>query len=362
MGLAYIHNRPIDSGEANVGAVLRMAEAFARAGLEVDLTTYGPSDDAADGATPSSPAGVRLHLVRGRDGPLSYPALAWAGVARGGAGVVYTRIPQVALYAVARGRRVVLEMHTPIGALRKGERLRALLDLAAPRLQGLVAISPALDQRLREELPHFTGPRLVAPSAAADLGALQGEAPPDHDLGYVGGLNPGKGADFVLDLARRLPHARVLIAGDTSRNPDFAVQAATLANVTLLEGVPAGELRSVMARFRIGLAPYAQMVTGAGTSGIDLAPWMSPLKLAEYASAGKAVVASRLPAVEAMLKDGREALLCTPQDLDAWTQALTRLLADPVEIDRLGSAARSAYEARLSWDARARRIIEACGL
>ena len=362
MSLAFIHNRPIGAPEANVGAVMRMAAAFAEAGLAVDLAAYAggePGDPfLRHGVAPS----FHLHLAPERQGPLSYPRLVWGALTRGGGEVVYTRIPQIALYAMALGRRVVLEMHTPIAVLRNGERLARLLNLAAMRLLGLVAISPALDSALREELPGFTGPRILAPSASADLAPSVTAAPPDHDLGYIGGLNPGKGAEFVLELAARLPHARVLVAGDAGPWPAFAARADTLPNVTMLGALPPSGVPEAMARFRIGLAPYAPSVTGAGTSGIDLAPWMSPLKLAEYASAGKAILASRIPAVEAMVASGREAVLAPSQDLEAWTVALQALLADPAEVSRLGRSARTAYEARFSWEGRARRIIEGCGL
>ena len=362
MSLAFIHNRPIGAPEANVGAVMRMAAAFAEAGLPVDLTAYAGGEPGDPFLRHGVARSFRLHLAAERQGPLSYPRLVRTALTRGCGEVVYTRIPQIALYAMALGRRAVLEMHTPIGVLRNGERLRRLLNLTAMRLQGLVAISPALDSALRAELPAFTGPRVLAPSASADLAPSAAAAPPDHDLGYVGGLNPGKGAEFVLELAARLPQARVLVAGDAGRHPEFAARAAALANVTLLGALPPSGVAQAMARFRIGLAPYAPAVTGAGTSGIDLAPWMSPLKLAEYASAGKAILASRLPAVEAMVADGRDARLAPSQDLDAWTATLQSLLDDPAEVSRLGRSARAAYEARLSWDSRATRIVDACGL
>ncbi len=342
---------------------MRMAGAFADAGLQVELTAYEGGEAGDPFLRHWVARNFRLHLAAETQGALSYPRLVWNALARrGGSGrVVYTRIPQIALYAMALGRRVVLEMHTPIGLLRNGPRLLKALNGAAFRLQGLVVISPALDVMLRAELPAYRGPRVIAPAAAPDF-ASPDAGPPDHDLGYVGGLNPGKGADFVLELASRLPHARVIVAGDANRHPEFTTRAAALANVTLLGAVPPSDIAAAMARFRIGLAPYAQSVTGAGTSGIDLAAWMSPLKLAEYASASKAIIASRLPAVEAMMVDGREVLLAAPQDLDAWTGVVQNLLEAPADVDRLGRAARAAYQARLSWAARARTIITACRL
>ena len=360
MSLAFIHNRPIGAAEANVGAVRQMACAFARAGLEVHLSAYaGGTADPLAGS--GAPPGLRLHLQRERSGPLSYPALV-AGALRAGGEVVYTRIPQVALYAIALGRRAVLEMHTPIGALRRGARLRRALALAAPRLQGLVAISPALDAVLRAELPEYRGPRVLVPSAAPDLSPPADAPAPDHDLGYVGSLTPGKGGETVLEIAARLPRVRVLFVGDAARHPEFTARAAALRNVTLAGPVGAADLAATLTRFRIGLAPYGATVTGSGTSGIDLAPWMSPLKLAEYASAGKAIVASALPAVQAMMTDGEDAALVPPGDLDAWTRVLQRLLADPADLARLGRSARATYLARLTWDGRAERIIQACGL
>lgn len=357
----FIHNRPVGAAEANVGAVLQMASALARAGAAVDLTAYEGGDAGDPIVRHGLDGGLRLHLQPERRGPVSYPALV-LGALRHGGDVVYTRVPQIALYAIASGRRAILEMHTPIRALRRGERVRRALDLAAPRLAGLVAISPALDAELRAELPRFKGPRIVAPSAAIDLSPPHGAPPPDHDLGYVGGLSPGKGGDMVLDLAGRLPHARILLAGDAARHPEVEARAAALPNVTLLGVVPPAKIAATLARFRIGLAPYGARVTGAGSSGIDLAPWMSPLKLAEYASAGRAIVASDLPAVAAMVADGREAVLFPPGDLDAWTSGLQRLLARPEEVQRLGMAARAAWRQRFSWDSRARLILESCRL
>jgi glycosyltransferase involved in cell wall biosynthesis len=359
--LAFIHNRPVGAAEANVGAVLQMAAAFGRAGAQVDLTLYEGGEHGDPFARHGVDRTLRLHLQRERSGPLSYPVLV-IGALAGGGEVVYTRVPQVALYAMALGRRAILEMHTPIGALRRGERLRRALDLAAPRLAGLVAISPALDAELRAELPRFAGPRIVAPSAAADLSAPPDAPPPDHDLGYVGGLSPGKGGEMVLALAERLPRARVLLAGDAARHPELKARAAALPNVTLLGAVPPSGIAAVLARFRIGLAPYGTAVTGAGASGIDLAPWMSPLKVAEYASAGKATAAAALPAVRAMVSDGVEAALFPSGDLDGWAAGLEQLLARPQEVRRLGAAARAAWRARLSWDGRARGILQACGL
>ena len=160
MRLTFIHNRPIGAAEANVGAVVRMAGAFADAGLQVGLTTY-KGGEAGD---PFLRYGVadnfRLHLATERRGALSYPDLVSRALARSGGhgAVVYTRVPQIALYAMALGRRVVLEMHTPIDVLRNGPRLSWALNAAAFRLQGLVVISPALDLVLRAELPAYRGP------------------------------------------------------------------------------------------------------------------------------------------------------------------------------------------------------------
>ena len=72
--------------------------------------------------------------------------------------------------------------------------------------------------------------------------------------------------------------------------------------------------------------------------------------------AEKAIIASRFPAVEELVQDGVTALLPPPEDVESWHGALAALLADPARTAALAARGRCAYEARLTWAARAETI------
>jgi glycosyltransferase involved in cell wall biosynthesis len=82
---------------------------------------------------------------------------------------------------------------------------------------------------------------------------------------------------------------------------------------------------------------------------------MSPLKLFEYMSAGKPIVASDLPVLREVL-DEANAVLVDPEDADAWARALESL-RDAGLRERLGVRARRDFLERHTWDIRARKVL-----
>jgi len=98
-------------------------------------------------------------------------------------------------------------------------------------------------------------------------------------------------------------------------------------------------------------------VRGVG-GGTNLADWMSPLKMFEYMAQGKAIIASDLPVLREVLRDGENALLCDPDDPAAWAEALTGLAGQRQRLTELGDCARRDFLNSYSWDQRARHILK----
>lgn len=89
----------------------------------------------------------------------------------------------------------------------------------------------------------------------------------------------------------------------------------------------------------------------------QFANYTSPLKLFEYMAAGRAIVASDLPAWSDVLSDGETALLVPPGDKAAWADALIRLRDNPDLRVRLGKRARERAMTHYTWDARVKKIL-----
>jgi glycosyltransferase involved in cell wall biosynthesis len=84
---------------------------------------------------------------------------------------------------------------------------------------------------------------------------------------------------------------------------------------------------------------------------------MSPLKTFEYMASGKAILCSDLPALREVLAHEQTALLCKPDDPQCWKAALERLRDEPGLRQRLGERAKSEFEAKYTWKARAENVL-----
>ena len=77
----------------------------------------------------------------------------------------------------------------------------------------------------------------------------------------------------------------------------------------------------------------------------------SPLALLESMAAGKAIVATRVGGVPALVRDEEDALLVPPRDPDALGSAIARLLRDRSLRERLGSSSRERQRQRFDIQA-----------
>ena len=364
MRLLYVHNIAMPGPEANTVNAAKMCAAFAANGCEVTLAVL---PDRADG---DLGARIRAHYdlaqpIRVRPLPraAARPTIAALSAAmmvrRERPDLVYTRAPHVALAACAVGAPVILEAHTDTDALSALGRMALVRATRHERLRALVVISQALAERLRQRLPRLPCPLIVAHDGAdaQPHGALRARSG-RFTAGYVGRIYRGKGVELIAALAAHCPWADFHIVGGAAAEAADVTGAPPPANVLFHGPIPHSRVGAMIAGWDAALAPYQRRVLVAD-GRTDAAPWMSPLKIFEYMAAGKAIVASDLPAIREILSDGVNALLCAPDAAESWATALQELRARPERAAQLGLAARACFEAEHTWVQRARRILDA---
>ncbi len=256
---------------------------------------------------------------------------------------------------------LVATARTPsAGKLRRLGRREAHVWLAA---DGYVTITAALAADLearhgrRERVAVVPdGARLRARTSGLgtrDSGPGTGDSGQAPVVAYAGHLYAWKGVDVLLEALALVPAARGLIVGGHAAEPDL------------------GRLRTLAERLGIGArVTFTGMVVPARVpellrSATILAlpnpasaissRFTSPLKLFEYMAAGRAIVASDLPAVREILQDDVDALLVAPGDAAAFGAAIARLIADPGLAARLAGAA-AERAPQYTWNRRAERL------
>lgn len=212
----------------------------------------------------------------------------------------------------------------------------------------------AITASLAEEISGLFGRKadaVIPDGVGADFLDL-----PRHGRGtyliYTGQLFPWKGVEILIRALSHLPGERVVIAGGSGESLDRLKRIAgdlhVDGRVEFLGTVPHAQVKKFLEEARVAVLPNLP-------GGVSM--FTSPLKLFEYMAAGVPVVASDLPSLREVLRDGENAVLVTPGDPVALAAGIRRILDDEDFGARIALQARK-EAAGYTWESRAARILE----
>jgi len=279
--------------------------------------------------------------------------------------LVYTWVPQSAVYALIHHLPVISELHDlPSGAA--GPWWYRLFHWIPGRKRMLVitrALQDALENRYGRYIPSkdvIIAPNGIEPERFENLPAVE---PARRQLGLTeaptvvctGHLYAGRGAELFVELAKAIPDAQFVWAGGNLEDvAAWKERSAHLHNVTFSGFIPNDRLPLYQAAADILIMPYGKVI-GISSGGGNSAAISSPLKMFEYLAAGRAIITSDLPVFHEVL-NAQNAMFCPPEDVPAWTAAVRALLDYPARREALASQARQ-DSLRYSWTERAKRAL-----
>ena len=346
---------------------MKMSQAFGRLGH--DVTLYGSRGPVA--ADPFDFYGVdrvfALQRARrigsGPVAPASYLAAQMASIyAAGRADVYFGRTARLLLAAAPLGRPLIYEAHAlPQPGIRRDAQ-RPLFRL--PNFFRLVCISDALRVDYLETYPELDPAKVLVAHDAADpidlSDPLSDEDWPGRSgafqVGYVGGIYPGRGVETIVDMAARLPDVDFHIVGGDAETVAWWRDEGVTENLIFHGHQPHTELRRFYPRLDALLAPFQNRVTVHGGVG-DTRRWMSPLKIFEYMATGKPMLCTDFPVLREVLTHDETAVLLPPEDSVAWSDAVAALASDPNRCAAIGAGAKTEFETLYTWRRRAELVV-----
>jgi glycosyltransferase involved in cell wall biosynthesis len=351
------------SHRAHVGAIVGMANTLQSSGLKTTLYAYfRPNARKAlleeFGLEPS----VRLGWSSGVVSKLGkfISLVGWSSIAATRRhDVILTRNPVIAL-AARRCDLVLLELHQELSSRPSKARARRLiLSLLRTDRFRFVFISNRLQNHYLNECRGLRTERcVVAPSGFRRdwFPETWSPSPRSRIVTYAGSLYRGRGIELVLAVARDLPNAQFRVIGGSSADwSRLTTEIEVPTNCIHIPQVAPVAIPKYLIESDILLAPYQHQVLIA--SGADIANVISPLKIVEYLAAGRAIVASDLPAIREIVTDSEIAILIAPDDVALWTESVRELLKDHATRDRFGERAFWIANGHLDWHTRLSTIL-----
>lgn len=173
--------------------------------------------------------------------------------------------------------------------------------------------------------------RNAKPFTAAERTERLGAAPSGPLLVFVAALEPRKRQyeflDVLAEVILQVPDARLVLLGEGVDETRLRNRTAELG---LAESVHFAGFSTEVERW---MASAAVCVFASEREGL-------PRAVIQYALAGRPIVSTRLPGINAIVHHGKTGTLVDVDDLMGMVEPITRLLVNPAEADDMARAAR----------------------
>ena len=182
-------------------------------------------------------------------------------------------------------------------------------------------------------IPNFVDTTRIVPGDRMTAYRRELEIGPEPVVLYAGNIGYSQSVGLLLDAARRLPSVTFLVNGEGVGREALIRAADGLTNVRFAGYVPEGRLPELLATGDIHTVPLKR-----GLAAVSV-----PSKTYSILAAGRPVVAAIDPGTEipALLAASGGGLAVAPDDPEAFTAAVRRLIDDPAEAAAMGARGRA---------------------
>lgn len=366
-GLVMVCDVDLQRADAPRTHTVEVARGFVSEGFEVALIARGP-DPGIEGVSYAAADGTDHQRIR-RVVSLNAQLIRTLWNRRRNARRLYVRYDWIIVLAVVAGRllgyRVVAQVDDlefgpgaepkpppPIDYFKRG-----VAAIVARLAHGIVAVTPQLKQLLIEHfgaapervtvLPNGVDVNFFHPIPRDEAIGRLGLDPALRYVVFCGNFAPWVDFDTILEafaiVARRRRDARLVLVGDgiEREQVERKIRALELADAVAITG---------FVRERTKVRDYvAASVVAVSANRLErrVRIGVSPVKLAEYLAAGRAVVATDLPGLkETLVLTGSGSVV--PVDPAAMSEAILDLL-EPERADQFGANGRRIAEERFAW-------------
>lgn len=368
MKIAYISPGPIPSESANSIHIMHMCNALADNVDKLTLFTYSSVKKKDINIVVSEKYGISLDfeivkslnfqketsIFRLLHGFVSSLKCFFADY-----DYIVSRSSWATLFSIILGLNVIHEEHTPPVHIHNF----FLKFFGFKRLHKFVVISENLKRYIKLKYEKNISESkiiLLRDAAPSNLLKIKNSKKKKHNddlfkVGFSGHLYKGKGINLILNVAKKMTKVEFHILGGPNVEVPKLKKLST-PNCIFYGNVDFANVHKTLIKFDLLLAPYSKIVT-IGKGKMDIGNWMSPLKIFEYMAIGKPFITSKIDVLEEFLKDGTDAILAKPDDVDDWVKKIEFMRKNPNFMSKISKTSRCKFIKNFTWDQRAKKLI-----
>jgi len=248
--------------------------------------------------------------------------------------LVYGRFLHGCYVATLLQNKVIFESHAPIFN-NKNHRLTVFKKLIKNKyFKKMVVISQALKNMYLENGYLNDSKIQVAHDGADEVTNFNSKikllgVKDNLKVGYVGHLYKGKGMEVIASMANKLDEdVEIHIIGGLEKDITHWKNKIIGRNIHFYGFIPHKKVSNYINALDVCLLPNQKIVFAHGSDSskdnINISTFTSPLKLFEYMSHKKPIIASDLPVIREVLNE-RNSILVKYDDIKLWISSIQKL-------------------------------------
>jgi glycosyltransferase involved in cell wall biosynthesis len=360
--------------------IMHFLRSLVKAGYDVQLITPGdgqlPAIDTYEGASvirvpPPADRNFLAHAIHFGDAVIDHVAAAlrydvvhyrsiWSGLALA---QNKTRFGYKTLFEINGLPSIELKYHYP--ALRGSDLLLKIREqeLATLALSDAIICPSGVTRAFLISLGVPRDRITVIPNGVS-LHDFTATPLPDRSGGaptilYLGTLADWQGLDLLIEAmttitAQQPAQLRIVGRGRHWQRKQLQKRIRKLGleeSIILDATVPHHEVPSVIAQADVCVAPLA-------LNDRNVTQGCCPIKVIEYMSCARPIVAANLPVVRELVREDIDALLFAPDDADDLARQILHVLNDRELAEKLATSAAARARAKLTWHAAQKKLLK----
>ncbi len=172
---------------------------------------------------------------------------------------------------------------------------------------------------------------------------------------YTGSFFKGKGCELIIKLSKIMPNIQFHLYGDTSMLKEFELKKILRKNIKLKGYVEYFKIKDVLNKYHVALMPYEKKIS-ARSSNLEIARYISPLKMFDYFSAGNIILSSKVRALDHILKHNVNSFIINNNNLNNWKFLINKIFRNTSKFEYIKYNAFSTSK-KYSWKKRSKKLL-----